>query len=617
MLILKNYAVNHYTYPKGPTYMEKIACVKRHFVRVNAQVFLTKDRITNLYNPSAGAEIPTLPSAPLYIIRGSPDRLKQPAVSYSNGEGPKVNLRRKMLEFGISRSTKVPGRRKIHSTFNFKRKGSILTDSLKHKLSGFYHSDQLQILQSNITNGSISNNLSQIMSDPNFLIACWVRIKSKNNKRYTSLTRTTLHEIPLIWFQQVANTIINGKFHFQLTSTINIPTHHNKHTYTYNYLFQPHNIIILEAMRFLLEMIFEPKFRQSSHGFTTNTNYRTALQQVKMNFGFTNWFLQTTIESLFDNIDHYILIQLIQTQIQDQPFIDLIYKYLRLSIINKSPNNKGIPQHDLLSPLLANIYMHFFDQWIHDILIYEFKQIKPLNDIENSNKMPANGSISKNTRHNDSCFKQLRYIRYAHDFLIGISGSKYDCIRIREKINQFLQQKLKLNLHPQQTQIIHATNSYAHFLGYKIYQNKISKHTFTPCKKLTRSLQPILDAPINNIVHTLEQQKYAKNGQPTRNGRLIHLSLTHIITHYRNIERRILHYYAFANNYGRLAARIHYILKYSCALTITSKMRLKTLHKTFKKYGSDLLIKNQNHQIINSYPTINYKRNHNSNFYSK
>jgi hypothetical protein len=61
-----------------------------------------------------------------------------------------------------------------------------------------------------------------------------------------------------------------------------------------------------------------------------------------------------------------------------------------------------------------------------------------------------------------------------------------------------------------------------------------------------------------------------------------------------------------ANNYGRLAARVHFSLKYSCALTISSKMKLKTMRGAFKKYGKDLTISGGRKSI--SFPKISYSR---------
>jgi len=120
--------------------------------------------------------------------------------------------------------------------------------------------------------------------------------------------------------------------------------------------------------------------------------------------------------------------------------------------------------------------------------------------------------------------------------------------------------------------------------------------------------RPGLDAPIREIVAKLSEKGYAKkNGNPTRNARFINFDLYNIISHYRMVERGILNYYSLANNYGNLAGRVHYILKYSCVLTIASKMRLYTKRKVFKKYGKNLSVKGNNDKII-SYPTPSYKR---------
>jgi hypothetical protein len=74
------------------------------------------------------------------------------------------------------------------------------------------------------------------------------------------------------------------------------------------------------------------------------------------------------------------------------------------------------------------------------------------------------------------------------------------------------------------------------------------------------------------------------------------------------VEKGILQYYKLANNYGKVAARIHYILKYSCVLTIASKMKLNTLRRVFNKYGKNLNIKNEHGKVITNYLTADYRR---------
>ena len=86
----------------------------------------------------------------------------------------------------------------------------------------------------------------------------------------------------------------------------------------------------------------------------------------------------------------------------------------------------------------------------------------------------------------------------------------------------------------------------------------------------------------------MEKNKFAnKAGNPTRNGKLIHLSLKDIIEYYRNVERGILNYYSCVHNRNELWSIVRF-LHYSCALTLARKYKLKTLAKTFKKFGRDL-----------------------------
>jgi len=118
------------------------------------------------------------------------------------------------------------------------------------------------------------------------------------------------------------------------------------------------------------------------------------------------------------------------------------------------------------------------------------------------------------------------------------------------------------------------------------------------------SPRPLLDAPIGDIVRGLMDKGYARrNGIPTRCGRLIYLSPSDIIRHYLELERGLLGYYGLATNYGRFSARVHYILKYSCALTLCAKLRLRTLKKTYKKFGRDLSILKDDGELDISYPT--------------
>jgi hypothetical protein len=76
-----------------------------------------------------------------------------------------------------------------------------------------------------------------------------------------------------------------------------------------------------------------------------------------------------------------------------------------------------------------------------------------------------------------------------------------------------------------------------------------------------------------------------------------------IVKHFWQIWLGLSTYYSFADNYGSLG-RIHYILKYSCVLTIASKLKLKTAKKVFAKFGKDILIKDTKGKTIASFPNV-------------
>jgi len=195
---------------------------------------------------------------------------------------------------------------------------------------------------------------------------------------------------------------------------------------------------------------------------------------------------------------------------------------------------------------------------------------------------------------------------------MGLNGPKIYCKQIVDECKTFLFEQLKLTLNIEKTKITHSQLDSATFLGYRVYKTKLSKMKIAYNLKgqlSRRTTNTILDGPIDRIVKKLNERGYTKkDGSPTRNGRFINHTLYDMIEHYKMVERGILQYYKLANNYGRVAARVHYILKYSCALTIASKMKLTTLRRVFNKYGKNLNIKDESGKIVTNYPTVDYRR---------
>ena len=599
-----------------------VACTRSISERVICKVYLTMTRLTNLfYKSMAGFEVPIMLWLGTYVVVPKLKYLKQPApVRRIVDEGSKVRIRRMTMKFGIPRNMEILGERRTRST-NFNkiiiRKGSSLISEGNFLLLGNYGTSQLEILKSKIKIGEKGNNLSIIMSDPQFLVACWVKIRSNKGALTKALTNNTLDGINEKWFQEVSNTFRNGSFEFSPARKTYIKKKNGKARVLI--MPSPKDKIVQEAMRTLLELIFEPQFSESSHGWRPNKSCSTALKQIKYKFGSTKWLIEGDIKDKFPNVNHKILTSLISKKVDDQPFIDLIYKYLRTGYGEHPKQIQypkiGLMQGGILSPLLANIYMDQFDLWMENKILEFSKGTRRKANPAYTKMIRSSYSVNKTIPTgiaNDPNYRRLAYTRYGDDFLIGAISSKQECLILRNQIKEFLWDNLELTLNLDKTKITHATKSSALFLGYVIHISPISKHQIKKNKngKLVRRIpRPLFDAPIKDIVEKLKENKFAnKIGNPTRNGKLIHLSLKDIIEYYRSVERGILNYYSLASNYGRASARIHYILKYSCALTIASKMKLRTKKKVFSKYTIDLRIKNEKGEITCSYPTISYKK---------
>jgi group II intron reverse transcriptase/maturase len=620
-MLIKRFVIKHDAYLRGPTSKGTIACIRRHSERVSAKLFTNMGRFTNpSYNFLVGSEVPIKRvSVRNYVVFLSPSKFDKPAASSSFRKGsPKLVLRRKRTELAMTRNSKEWGLRRVHSTAPACRKEPSYVRFDKDTLSGVYESNQLDLLRSCIISNKKCVNLSKIMSDPHFLISAWVRIRSSSRSLTSALSKKTLDGIALSWFEETANTMRNGIFQFSPSRRIYISKSDEKKRHLT--ISSPRDKIVQEAMRFLLMLVFEGDFSKNSHGWVSGKSCHTALNQIKMEFAHDNWFIEGDIDQQSPSLNHQVLVNLLKNKIDDQAFIDLIYKYLRVGY-GEFPDGIvkmriGTSQGGALSAVLANIYMTTFDKWVEKDLIPKYTKGKRKKANSAYTKMIRSGKVTDHSipslYAHDQDVIRFHYVRYTDDFMIGLNGPKIYCKQIVNECKTFLFEQLKLTLNIEKTKITHSQLDSAKFLGYRVYKTKLSKMKIFYNLKgrfSRRTTNTILDGPIDQIVKKLNGRGYTKkDGSPTRNARFINHTLYDIIEHYKMVERAILQYYKLANNYVRVAARVHYILKYSCALTIASKMKLTTLRRVFNKYGKNLDIKNELGKIITNYPTVDYHR---------
>lgn len=127
--------------------------------------------------------------------------------------------------------------------------------------------------------------------------------------------------------------------------------------------------LVQEVVKMILESIYEPVFKKTSHGFRPNKSCQTALYQIQKTFTGTNWFVEGDIHACFDSFNHHTIIRLLRKRIDDEMFLQLIWKFLKAGYMEQWTYNRtysGVPQGSGVSPVLANVYLHELDKFMEE-----------------------------------------------------------------------------------------------------------------------------------------------------------------------------------------------------------------------------------------------------------
>jgi len=185
--------------------------------------------------------------------------------------------------------------------------------------------------------------------------------------------------------------------------------------------------IVQQAVATLLNQIYEQDFKGFSYGFRPGRSQHHALDALTV--GLTrkkvNWVLDADIRGFFDNIDHEWLVKFLQHRIADSRVLRLIQKWLKAGVSEQgqwSGTKVGTPQGAVISPLLANVYLHYvLDLWA-----------------EAWRKKCARGDVI--------------FIRYADDFVMGFE-QRADAERFQRELRERLG-KFGLELNQDKTRLI-------------------------------------------------------------------------------------------------------------------------------------------------------------------
>lgn len=274
------------------------------------------------------------------------------------------------------------------------------------------------------------------------------------------------------------------------------------------------------------------------------------------------------------------------------------------------------------SPILSNIYLHELDTFVEN-LTKEFNvgkrrpenpEYKKLGRRRNylRTKISKEGKTpelmneflqigkrmrempSKETHGNK--FFRLKYIRYADDFVLGITGTKEDAREVMRKVTEFLSKKLSLTISKEKSKIVSAKKG-INFLSYHVHTWRSDKVLKTKIRGTHTSIRTVtehisLQVPQVKISQFCQKYGYGdwNRTKPSHRPELLRLSDAEIIMTYNAELRGISNYYCLADDVKRKLAKLQYIANYSLLKTLANKHKTKKTQILRKlKQGNELI----------------------------
>jgi group II intron reverse transcriptase/maturase len=258
--------------------------------------------------------------------------------------------------------------------------------------------------------------------------------------------------------------------------------------------------LVQNAVREVLEAIYEQDFLDSSYGFRPGRSAHDAVRTLDriVHRGEVGWILEADIVSFFDSVDRAALVEMLQTRVADGSLLRLIGKCLHVGVLDGEEFTRpevGTAQGSVLSPLLGNVYLHYvLDLWF---------------EIEVKPRLRGRATL----------------IRYCDDFIIGFERED-DARRVMEVLGKRLG-RFGLSLHPDKTRLVPFRRPPAQqrggkgpatfdFLGFTLYWRRTRSGRWgMGCKtrraSLRRAIQSVYDWCRSHRHQPVKEQHAALN----------------------------------------------------------------------------------------------------------
>jgi retron-type reverse transcriptase len=443
----------------------------------------------------------------------------------------------------------------------------------------------------------VNHDLYRLMYREDLYILAYERIKSKPGNITAGTDEQTLDGFSLEAIREIIGEMRTEQFRFKPVRTAFIPKANGK----MRKLGIPcvRDKVVQEVMHMILKAIYDSPhgayFQQNSHGFRPNRSCHTALREFRGKWSAVNWLIEGDIRACFDEIEHHTLITLLGKKIQDQRFLNLIWKLLNAGYMD----------------------LHELDEFV-ERLRTELERGEEKRRDSNYQRLARRKSrlarqgkagtkefkaIVKQMRAtpsrqvHDPEFIRIKYLRYADDWLVGVCGNHALAEEIKQRIKHFLKEDLKLTLSEEKTCITNARTEEAFFLGTTLKigtggnakVKQMTNWTGKTFKRRTTGWETVMKAPLPRLVKRLSERGFCtQGGKPTPKSGWAFLDAEQIVALYSSVNRGIQNYYRFADNWGQLN-RVQYILQLSLAKTLARKYHTSAA-RVFKRLGKNFTI---------------------------
>jgi RNA-directed DNA polymerase len=299
--------------------------------------------------------------------------------------------------------------------------------------------------------------LFNLVCDQATLVVAWERVASNRGATTAGVDAVTRHHVQRRGVEpflgEVRSSLRDGTFQPAPVRRAVIP----KRGGSLRYLGIPtlRDRVVQMALKLILEPIYEADFYPSSYGYRPGRRAQDAIAEIHH---FTSrpsnyeWVIEGDITACFDNVNHQMLMRLVEERVKDRKVLRLVRSFLRAGVFEEhggyAASLTGTPQGGVISPLLANIYLSVLD--------------RPFHEFWEANRVPG-----RRQQRRRKGLPNYRLIRFADDFIVLVHGERSDAEEIKAEIGELLANRLGMTLSADKTLITHIDDGFD-FLGFRI-----------------------------------------------------------------------------------------------------------------------------------------------------